>query len=253
MSEVQPLLSVRTVGESTSACLPEISDADLRAQVVEQLGHLSQFFPIWVHVRVEGGQVDLRGGVSSLEERGRILESVMALEGVKGIRDHLQLGIRSSADFDDGDPSALLASLFQIGVVWAAVAIAVTAWWMWPRASLIAAQPQPVPAIVEFGGMPATGAVLTLHPLDASASSAVLPQGLVGRDGSVEWTTYQPGDGLPPGRYLVTAQWNPTLVVNGQSQPSPNLLSDALSRPATSPLRLHVSSDQQTPWKIDLK
>lgn len=68
----------------------------------------------------------------------------------------------------------------------------------------------PVSGAVMVGGKPAAGVLISFHPLDKKGD--VLEKGRVGvatsgTDGRFDARTYQPGDGLKPGDYLVTAQW----------------------------------------------
>jgi hypothetical protein len=48
------------------------------------------------------------------------------------------------------------------------------------------------------------GAVVTLHPMGAPSESAPCPQGVVGKDGSFQISTYAKNDGAPSGQYRVT-------------------------------------------------
>jgi hypothetical protein len=50
---------------------------------------------------------------------------------------------------------------------------------------------------------PLRNAIVTLHPLEAGAN-AIRSYAKSGPDGSFELSTYQPGDGVPAGRYAVT-------------------------------------------------
>ena len=55
---------------------------------------------------------------------------------------------------------------------------------------------------VLFDGQPLRRAVVTLYPLQADSKS-VRSYGRTDAEGNVEFSTYQPGDGVPAGRYAV--------------------------------------------------
>jgi hypothetical protein len=62
--------------------------------------------------------------------------------------------------------------------------------------------------VVLFQGKPATGARITLIPIEKSRDR-YFPTGKVGADGTFKLTTYEPDDGAPVGKYKVT-------IVRGQ-------------------------------------
>lgn len=65
----------------------------------------------------------------------------------------------------------------------------------------------PVSGTLTFQGMPATGALVTFHPVDSPLPAALQPNGKVADDGSFKLTTYESGDGAPAGNYAVTVFW----------------------------------------------
>jgi hypothetical protein len=57
--------------------------------------------------------------------------------------------------------------------------------------------------------VPATGAMVTFHPNDATSGDAPRPHGQVGEDGAFVVTTYVKDDGAPAGDYTITINWTP--------------------------------------------
>lgn len=65
----------------------------------------------------------------------------------------------------------------------------------------------PASGTVLFGGRPAVGAIVILHPEGAAPDGMVKPRGKVGEDGIYRLTTYETGDGAPEGTYVATLYW----------------------------------------------
>lgn len=66
----------------------------------------------------------------------------------------------------------------------------------------------PVQGQLLVKGQPAPGARVTLHPVDGPVAEAGLyPYGIVDESGAFSVTTYQQGDGAPPGEYRVSVVW----------------------------------------------
>jgi hypothetical protein len=72
----------------------------------------------------------------------------------------------------------------------------------------------PVSGKVLFEGKPAARAIVKFYAVDAAekqGGQAVVPQGIVGEDGSFRLTTYRSEDGAPAGKYNVSVFWaNPS-------------------------------------------
>ena len=62
---------------------------------------------------------------------------------------------------------------------------------------------------VIVNGAPATGADVTLHPVQSEWQKNWnhRPFGKVREDGTVSFSTFRPSDGVPPGKYIVTILW----------------------------------------------
>ena len=68
----------------------------------------------------------------------------------------------------------------------------------------------PVSGKVLFEGRPAAGAIVKFYsvdPADKQGGQGVLPQAVVGDDGSFRLTTYRSEDGAPAGKYTVSVYW----------------------------------------------
>lgn len=66
---------------------------------------------------------------------------------------------------------------------------------------------QPVTGRVLANGKPAAGAVLQFVPANSTDPNAIRPRAVAGDDGAFVFQTYDPGDGIPPGEYLVSVKW----------------------------------------------
>jgi hypothetical protein len=58
--------------------------------------------------------------------------------------------------------------------------------------------------VLDASGAPLAGAVVTFHPVNGKKGALVFPQGVAGKDGSYELSTYNLNDGAPAGQYKVT-------------------------------------------------
>lgn len=97
---------------------------------------------------------------------------------------------------------------------------------------------------VTLNGKPIPGASIQLHPVPGSqAAIEVHPRGLAGDDSQVEFTTFQPKDGVPAGEYVATVSYMRIKVVNGESVAGPQLVPAIYTKASTSPLRVKVSSE----------
>ncbi|MEW4565067.1 hypothetical protein AB1K70_21260 [Bremerella sp. JC770] len=100
-----------------------------------------------------------------------------------------------------------------------------------------------VPAIgkVTVNGEVPAGAIINLHPvagdLDQRASR---PSSLVADDGTYTLTTYEYGDGAPPGEYIFTILWPQDPKMGGLS---PDRLGRVYATPTASKLTVTVPED----------
>ncbi len=62
----------------------------------------------------------------------------------------------------------------------------------------------PVSGVVKYKGKPLQGIRVTLHSQTGAAKSEFIPSGQTGPDGKFTLSTGAPGNGAPPGSYVVT-------------------------------------------------
>ncbi len=105
----------------------------------------------------------------------------------------------------------------------------------------------PLTGELQFEGKPAAGASIVLHAQDEAI--AARPIATVNEDGTFAVTTYEPGDGAPPGEYKVTVEWHRPVAgqnVEGDELPPPNVIPPAYARPQTTPLTITVEEGENT-------
>lgn len=85
------------------------------------------------------------------------------------------------------------------------------------------------------------GAMIIFHPQNGEALSDKLrPSAIVQKDGSFAPTTYNHGDGLPKGEYLLTIYWPLPSSSEGAGESSANRLPSKFDKPETSGLKVIV-------------
>jgi hypothetical protein len=99
----------------------------------------------------------------------------------------------------------------------------------------------PVDGIVTFDGKPPPGAMIVLHPKNGGATAAPAPRAQVEKDGSFRFTTYEVGDGAPPGEYVATIAWYKLVNQAGDVKAGPNVLPPKYSNPKNSPWQIRVA------------
>jgi hypothetical protein len=106
----------------------------------------------------------------------------------------------------------------------------------------------PVKGQVLFQGKPAAGAMVILHPVDASEANPERPLGYADENGNFQLTTYTTHDGAPEGQYAVSAVWMKPAEQADMSQAatqstpaaSPNLLPARYADAASSGLTVQI-------------
>ena len=112
----------------------------------------------------------------------------------------------------------------------------------------------PFSGMLNVAGKPATGAMLTLHPVGDSTLGVVTPHGKVDENGLFILTTYTNADGAPAGKYKVTVSWAD--VINpGASEPEhgPEKLPRRYQDKDTSGLELNIEPGVSEVPVLDLK
>ena len=109
----------------------------------------------------------------------------------------------------------------------------------------------PVKGQVTYRGVPAAGAFVTLHP-KVAAPDVPTPRASVARDGSLELTTFNGGDGAPEGEYVVTVQWYKPVRQAGDLVAGPNVIPAKYASPKTSPLVIKVAANDNVLPPIQL-
>jgi hypothetical protein len=108
------------------------------------------------------------------------------------------------------------------------------------------AHPERLPVVavegaVTYEGRPLPGAMVVLHPKAGTPTGAPAPRAYVERDGSFRITTYEGGDGAPPGDYVATITWYKLVGQGGDVQPGPNVLPPKYSSAKSSQWEVRVS------------
>lgn len=99
----------------------------------------------------------------------------------------------------------------------------------------------PTSGKLTYEGIVPEGALVVLHPKDATSPYAVRPTAKVQSDGSFALTTYETGDGAPAGDYVVTVTWAQAVQVGGDFVPGPELIPPKYQKPQTSDLVVSVA------------
>ena len=89
-----------------------------------------------------------------------------------------------------------------------------------------------------FNGRPAAGAIVRVHGVEPA-----VPRAVVQKDGTFALTTYEAGDGVPPGRYRVSVYWRRQGQEDGDE--GPFLIPERYSRPESSGLEIEVKAEPE--------
>lgn len=96
----------------------------------------------------------------------------------------------------------------------------------------------PAEGKVIWNGQPVAGALVVLHP---SAGNPISARAQTEKDGTFKLSTYDTGDGVPPGEYTVTVEWRKLIQKDGEYKPGPNVLPNKFSQPTTSTLKVRIA------------
>lgn len=229
------------------------TDAELLRSVRVRLSRLGPRFLRGVQPTVRSGTVTLCGQVDGDYERKVVVQLVRQIAGVRNVIDSLRHGEPPSLPQSRPEPATGVAvrripvrRKHAVAAVLASL-VAATAWSAVDRTSVV-----PVAGTVRVFGRSAEGVVLTLHPIYERGVDAPRPRGRVDTSGRIEWTTFQRGDGLPPGDYAVTAMWDQPADHDGVDAPNLPTISACYARPETSPLRITVTDDESQRIELEL-
>ena len=105
----------------------------------------------------------------------------------------------------------------------------------------------PVSIGLTYKGQPAPDAVVVFHPVTRPDDDKpfVTPRGIAKPDGTLEVTTYERGDGVPPGEYRLAFSWQGPLdgLSEDQIDELAELMPQAYCRPETSGHTIVVAED----------
>lgn len=189
-----------------------------------------------LRVDARGGVVTVSGQVASDYQKEAIRAFVRRVAGVVQIVDKLQV----AAPLATAAKAVRAKAALTVALLLAAAAFA----------GCSDRVPNRVPVFkttgkVLFQNQPAAGALVVLHPRGA-ATDAPRPTASVKPDGSFEVTTFDSGDGAPPGEYLVTVQWYRAQRVGNDFVPGPNVLPAKYSTPEASNLIVRVAEGENS-------
>ena len=269
---------------ATSPQALRTGDEELRREVRDRLARLGDTVASRIRVTAAAGTVKLEGTVSNSYERKLINQAIRQLATVKSLDSRLRTTAEANeVPADDQASTAAVPVAIGSGVL----LIALSGWWFWPQptaaptprvayAPAVVEEPQvteepsllatithafsfdsssdrsPVKVSLSFEGKPASGAFVTLHPRLADELNTARPYGYVGNDGQIQWAAERSGNRLPSGEYVVTAVWNRSVEVDGETERGLNVLPEEYRKFATSPLRLTVNEDGAKPESLEI-
>ena len=106
----------------------------------------------------------------------------------------------------------------------------------------------PTRARVLFEGKPPVGATVVLHPAEKIGDPSAVPsRGEVGEDGTVTFSTYTTGDGVPEGEYVVSVFWT-----DASGRASTNRLPAKYLDPQTSGFKVRIVKSENEIATINL-
>ena len=241
------------------------SDDEVLRRVADCLASrdIASFARIGVDVR--RGIITVRGDVASQGERLLLLHLIRKIPGVEQVHDGLSLtsarrvatqrasrweGVASAwSRVSDGLPAIdfkwSVAAVLLVGAV---------AFWFWPGGVSRPVAVHPVKGKAVMAGQPMAGAHLVLHPgPDSKIPVGITSRGTVANDGTFELSTFDHKDGAPIGEFVVTVVWSKPVIVDGETQSGPSLVSAMYSKPDSSPLRIKIKADAKELAPIEIQ
>jgi hypothetical protein len=114
-------------------------------------------------------------------------------------------------------------------------------------------QVYPAKGIVNFGGKPVAGAVISLIPQDPEIPDTVRPTATAKEDGTFEIGTYSKADGAPEGKYKVLVLHYPVIGSKASPAAGPNDLPRKYSKAETTDLLVEVVAPNTEFQPLELK
>ena len=104
----------------------------------------------------------------------------------------------------------------------------------------------PVHGQVLYEGRPIASAMVVFHPLTGVVPADARPIGYTDESGHFRLATFQPNDGAPAGKYVVTIERRvrPKELADDANLAVPNLLPAKYATTAATPLKIEVTSGE---------
>jgi BON domain len=201
---------------------------------------------------VNRGVVTLRGVAPTFHQRQLLISFTRRVAGVVQVIDELDVDPPRAA----ARPRTAAQSTVSQGTTALATTVALLAGLLLigcGRSGPSRVATHPTKGVITYQGQPVGGAFVALHPKEAAAAEVPTPTAIVQPDGSFAVTTYDAGDGLPEGEYVVTVQWRKAVKQGGEYLPGPNLLPAKYGKPETSDLVIRIAAGQNELAPITLK
>jgi len=219
--------------------IPEYSatDEDLARRVQLFLDQKRLINRTRLMIEAHSGVVTIRGEVSTFHQRQLIVSAARRVAGATRIVDELQVDlpkVARPAARSTNQPLTNVASTLAIIIL---VILAGCG-----RSGPKRTATNPTKGSIRYQGQPIGGAFVALHPKAGASADVPTATAVVQADGRFAVTTYDSGDGVPEGDYVVTIQWRKATKSGGEFVPGPNLLPAKYSRPETSDVVVHVAS-----------
>jgi hypothetical protein len=181
--------------------------------------------------------VTIRGVVATFHRRQLIVSAARRVAGVGQIVDQMHVEspqVARAVAQSANRPLTIVASTVAIVVLLVLAGCG--------RSGPPRAATNPTTGSITYQGQPIVGAFLALHPKAGAAADVPTATAVVRPDGKFAVTTYDTGDGVPEGDYVVTVQWRKATKSGGEFVPGPNLLPAKYTRPESSDVVVHVAS-----------
>jgi hypothetical protein len=108
----------------------------------------------------------------------------------------------------------------------------------------------PVTGVVKYKGKPLQGIRVTLHRDPGAAKSGFIPTGQTGPDGKFTLSTGAPGNGAPPGSYVVTFE---KPEITGSVETEVDAFRGKYSDPAKSDWKVTIEGSENSLQPFELK